>query len=479
MPENVPRPSPHRLGPLLLTGAVLSIPVVCAAALMAMVGTVTAQVAAGFVLLSMAGIAWIAWLHVTDMRLVERYLRDLIRQADYQDRQGDAGEVPAPAPWGLVRIAGLCRQLAGVYRRQVQGAAGERDELLDLAQTIADPLILIGADRRVRLENRAARHYFEFSLIQHDLADGLRNPDVLAATDAVLAGGAAQTIVLDTAGAADPVYEVRIAPFPPSRMAKARGALLSLHDITAIMRSERMRADFVANASHEMRNPLSILSGCIETLQGAAKGDAVASERFLTMMAAQAERMSRLTNDLLSLSLIEMDELVPPSGEVALRRVILMVADALKIKAKDRGVTLKVDCPDLPTLIGDSDQIEQVLTNLIDNGIKYGAENSEVTVIVRLKDRDEQIKGRVVCISVQDRGEGIARAHLPRLTERFYRVDAARSRALGGTGLGLAIVKHIVARHQGRLAVHSSQDGDPGETGSTFSAILPVDMREI
>lgn len=486
MPDNSPRRFPSNLGALAWATIIFSLPVFVTAGLFVLMEQADVMTAAGASAVAIAGLAVVAWLHVTEVRAVDSYLRGLIDQAEspdllhlVADKPGGLKQVPELSNWGLGRVARLGRQLADRYRRRIRSLATERERLQAVAETIADPLILIGLDRKVSLENRAARQRFGHTLMERDLADGMRDPDVLAAADSVLAGGEAQTIVLDSVTPAARVYEVRIAPFPREPTAERDGALLSLHDITAIVRSEQMRADFVANASHELRNPLSILSGCIETLQGAAQGDAAASERFLKIMNAQADRMSRLTNDLLSLSLIEIDELTPPSGTVMLERVIGTVVDFLKLKAQDREMTIEVDCPDLPDIVGDPNQIEQVLTNLIDNAIKYGAPKTEVAVSVRLRARDDQIKGPVVDISVTDQGEGIAREHLPRLTERFYRVDTARSRAMGGTGLGLAIVKHIVARHHGRLAVRSVQQGEIGERGSTFTAILPIDLREI
>ena len=484
MPDAPARQLPPKWGAVFRTAGILAVPVLLAAGLLVWTGRADFLVAAALSGLAIVGLAVLAWLHVSDLRAVEVHLRALLEEAERGDSAaaGDSGEPADPPPettsFVLGRVAGLGRQLATLYRRRSADLETARDELRAVAETIVDPLILVGRDRRVRLENRAARQRFGHALLERDLADGLRDPEVLAAADAVLAGGDAQTIVLHSLGSTDRVYEVRIAPFPRGKTAERLGALLSLHDITAAIRTEQMRADFVANASHELRNPISILSGCIETLQGAAKGDEAAGERFLKMMEAQTARMSRLTDDLLSLSQVEINELTPPGGSVDLRRVIGTVTDALRIKAGERSMDIVVDCPELPPIVGDSNQIEQVLINLIDNAIKYGAENTDCTVSARLRAQDDQIRGPVVDISVSDCGEGIAREHIPRLTERFYRVDKARSRAMGGTGLGLAIVKHIVARHQGRLAVRSSQDGDRTARGSTFTAILPVDLRE-
>jgi two-component system phosphate regulon sensor histidine kinase PhoR len=224
--------------------------------------------------------------------------------------------------------------------------------------------------------------------------------------------------------------------------------------------------DFVANASHELRTPLATLSGFIETLLGPAAEDAPARARFLSIMADEAGRMSRLIDDLLSLSRIEMDKYVRPSATLDLSGVFADVGKTLAMRLEQDQRRLELDVPaGLPPVVGDRDQILQVLHNLISNALKYGQSGTPITV--RAEARDGQVR-----ISVIDRGEGIAAEHLPRLTERFYRVDSQRSRKMGGTGLGLAIVKHIVERHRGRLEIESQ----PGQ-GSVFSFTLPVASR--
>ncbi len=246
-------------------------------------------------------------------------------------------------------------------------------------------------------------------------------------------------------------------------------ALLILDDITGLKRTEQMRADFIANAGHELKTPLAALIGFTETLLGPARDDAAARERFLTIMHEQARRMARLVDDLLSLSRIELNEHVAPTGLVALAPVIEEVARGLELRAAERGIRIVCQlAPDLPEVQGDRDELVQVFQNLIDNAIKYARPNSEVTVTGSLG--PGTVSGAAssqVRVAVTDQGEGIAGEHLPRLTERFYRVDTARSRELGGTGLGLAIVKHLVNRHRGRLEI-ASRLGH----GSTFTVSL-------
>jgi two-component system phosphate regulon sensor histidine kinase PhoR len=234
-----------------------------------------------------------------------------------------------------------------------------------------------------------------------------------------------------------------------------------MHDVTALRRAEQMRADFVANVSHELRTPLTSLVGFIETLRGPAKDDTAAQARFLDLMETQSTRMTRIVNDLLSLSRIEMNEHTPPSDAVDLKQTIATVADLLapQSRARNVGVELALDALILPVM-GQADELAQLFQNLIENAIKYGRDGSNVRVEATIQDDTARI-------SVIDQGEGIAREHISRLTERFYRVDTARSRELGGTGLGLAIVKHIANRHRGELTIQS----EPG-VGSTFTVTL-------
>jgi len=244
--------------------------------------------------------------------------------------------------------------------------------------------------------------------------------------------------------------------------------VLTLHDLTALKRSERMRADFVANASHELRTPLATLIGFIETLRGPAREDDAARERFLSIMGEQAGRMTRLVDDLLSLSRIELNEHLPPKDSVDVGRVLHAVADSLEQRAARRNVRIEVKIAEpLAPVTGDAEELTQVFQNLIDNAIKYGRSGSAVEVEAQAAQK--RVGGvAAVQVAVRDHGEGILKEHLPRLTERFYRVDPARSRELGGTGLGLAIVKHIVSHHRGILEIHS----DLGE-GSVFTVYLP------
>jgi two-component system phosphate regulon sensor histidine kinase PhoR len=242
---------------------------------------------------------------------------------------------------------------------------------------------------------------------------------------------------------------------------------LLLHDLTAIRRSEQMRADFVANASHELRTPLAAVSGFIDTLRGHARNDEAARDQFLDIMSVEAARMRRLIDDLLSLTRIELNEHVPPQGRIALENVVRQAAAALAPLAEADHITVTIRSGgELPPVAGDRDELVQLFQNLIHNAIKYGKEGGYVWVTLGQTGSGDESQ---VFASVRDDGDGIPPSAIPRLTERFYRVDVKRSREKGGTGLGLAIVKHIVSRHHGRLAIESP----PGE-GATFTVFLPA-----
>ncbi|AXK82983.1 two-component sensor histidine kinase [Pseudolabrys taiwanensis] len=248
--------------------------------------------------------------------------------------------------------------------------------------------------------------------------------------------------------------------------------LLTFNDLTPLRRVEEMRADFVANASHELRTPLAALLGFIETLQGPARSDAVAREKFLGIMQAQATRMARLIDDLLSLSRIELNAHLQPSTPVDLAVIVRQVVDGLQTLARDREVEIKVATPEAPVIVlGDRDELIRALENLVENALKYGAAGKRVDIT--LAPGQTRAGAPEARLSVRDYGPGIAPEHLPRLTERFYRVDVADSRQQGGTGLGLALVKHVLNRHGGRLSIESTLG-----QGASFTMHLPLRTAE-
>jgi two-component system phosphate regulon sensor histidine kinase PhoR len=236
-----------------------------------------------------------------------------------------------------------------------------------------------------------------------------------------------------------------------------------LHDITALRQLEQVRTEFVANVSHELRTPLTAIQGYLETLLGGAMDDPAHARRFLEVVFRHTERLGRLLNDLTDLSNIELGRVSLHMGPVSLPEVVESALDIIRAKADAGGVRLETRLPaDLPAVEADRDRLAQILINLVDNAVKYTPENGWVTVRARALD-----DGRVE-LMIRDTGVGIPRADLPRITERFYRVDKARSRELGGTGLGLAIVKHLVLAHGGELQIESER-----EEGTTVRVALP------
>ncbi|HYD30490.1 MAG TPA: ATP-binding protein [Azospirillaceae bacterium] len=406
-----------------------------------------------------------------DWRMVESYLQ----------RLGVADDETVPVPGqGSEAARETMLVVARLHRRwrlRRERVAARLDATESLLEALHDPLILVDAERQVLRANQAARNLFGEKVTGRDLAAVVRNPQVLGAVEAVLGGTASRLVEFTQPVPVERVFQARVKPL--------RGAvMLTLHDITAIKRSDQTRVDFIANASHELRTPLSTLLGFIETLRGPARDDPEAHDRFLTIMHDQASRMSRLVRDLLSLSRIEQDEHMPPTDAVDVAQVVGDVAAALELQARARKIRLRLEIGDnLPPVVGDEDQIAQVVQNLLSNAIKYTREGTDVTVSAVLTDGATvggggtspgarwggRQTGRMIAVAVIDHGDGIDRAHLPRLTERFYRADAARSKALGGTGLGLAIVKHIVNRHRGRLTIESEVG-----RGSTFTVYLPA-----
>ena len=428
----------------------------------------TGELAGHAALLAMAGIA------IVTAFLVQRYLASLATFARFVGELNDEREPVMPrlsfAP-ATEELASAAATLSTGWRRQ----RASMDSLAASAQAIVDglpdPLIALDRQRRIVRTNLAAALLLGNIGPERDVSTVLRQPQLLAAIDALLETGAdgnfarpdqdAVELVLAGPPELDMVAHLRRLP-----RAAADGslALIVLHDTTALRRAERMRADFVANASHELKTPIAGLAGFIETLRGPARDDAAARERFLGIMGEQADRMRRLVDDLLMLSRIEQHEHARPDAAVDLGRVLRSVLDLLQLKAASRNVRLELDFdPGLPRAVGDSDELTIVFQNLVDNAIKYARPATAVKVAAK-----PASPGRIA-VAVRDEGDGIPAVHLPRLTERFYRVDTARSRQLGGTGLGLAIVKHVVNRHRGRLDIQST----PGR-GSTFTVTLPA-----
>ncbi|WP_341989120.1 ATP-binding protein [Azorhizobium sp. AG788] len=353
-----------------------------------------------------------------------------------------------------------------------------------LVAALPEPALLLSPDGEILVANERVGLAIGAARVGDPLSFLVRVPEVLAAVRAAAQDGFPRRVEFAERVPLDRWLEAHVVPLhlysAKGRDSGVRGAadaaaripapdavLLTFRDLTQQRRVEQMRADFVANASHELRTPLASLSGFIETLLGPARNDAPARERFLTIMGAQARRMSRLIDDLLSLSRIELNAHVRPDTPVDLGGILSHVCDTLTPLANDRGVVIELTRETRPLVIrGDRDELIRLFENLVENALKYGVTGKRVAVDLAC---EAGPAGPVAVISIRDFGPGIAPEHLPRLTERFYRVDVAASRDHGGTGLGLAIVKHIVARHRGRLGVEST----PGE-GAKFTVRLDV-----
>jgi two-component system, OmpR family, phosphate regulon sensor histidine kinase PhoR len=333
---------------------------------------------------------------------------------------------------------------------------------------LPDPVIALDRNGRVFALNESARALAPALRQGEPVSLALRMPELIEAVGSAYASGDEQRVEYSERVPLDRWFELIVKPV--KRMANDGPpdlVLMTFHDLTPLRRVEEMRADFVANASHELRTPLAALSGFIETLQGSARDDPKARDRFLAIMQEQARRMARLIDDLLSLSRIELNAYRRPDTPIDLVPIVRQVVDGLETLARDRGVAVHVEAEDMPPVLGDRDELVRIFENLVENALKYGAAGKRVDITLS---RGQSAEGVAeVRVAVRDYGPGIAPEHLPRLTERFYRVDVRESRAQGGTGLGLALVKHILNRHRGRLSIESKLGA-----GATFTIYLPT-----
>ena len=376
-------------------------------------------------------------------------------------------------------IAFICITFAALVPWRLHDAETSREEVLGVNPVEApavraiiagmpDPAVLLDRAGRV-LHFNAAAGQLAPALRRNELAQfALRSPEIVTALrEAIATTEPRRATYLDHVPV-DRWMELTINPVqvPTHFGGTDTCMLMTFHDQTPLRRVEEMRADFVANASHELRTPLAALSGFIETLQGPAREDSKARERFLGIMHIQAKRMARLIDDLLSLSRVELTAHVRPDVQLDILPIIRQVGDGLEPLAAERHVRIEMDLPDEPMVIaGDREELLRLFENLIENALKYGASGGRVLVSLTTSSVDSAPEVRV---AVRDFGPGIAPEHLPRLTERFYRVDVGDSRAQGGTGLGLSLVKHILNRHRGRLLIESVP-----KNGATFTAAFP------
>lgn len=435
----------------------------------------------------------------------------------------------SPITFGAILAFGFPTLLDNISRlnrtwdKRLSKLQQEWSQLQKAIAYLPQPVIILDQASQIMMVNEpalslASQKISVPDLINHDVARIIRDPKILDTIKKMIDGtqdSADQELTVT--GATTQTFSLQIRRVPPPteyapETSKVPTILIMWQDLSLSRQIEQTRVDFVANVSHELRTPLASLSGFIETLQGPAKGDVDASERFLMIMAEQTARMTRLVSDLLSLSRIELNEATPPTEVISIYNILIKVLNVLRITADKQNVTLNLYGPAThhvtftdrqPTalsdllvstdkdsaqitelsnadlsqdlfwkVLGDPDELSQVFQNLIENAIKYGQSGEQVDIFVDCVSETAfaaRNDAPFLAISIRDYGEGIADHHIPRLTERFYRADPARSRALGGTGLGLAIVKHILNRHKAHLSI-DSKIGD----GSTFAVNLPL-----
>lgn len=334
---------------------------------------------------------------------------------------------------------------------------------------LPDPVFLVDQAQIIVDCNRSARQLLGENALGARLDEFLNSSDVLQAIGDSLSGtpGTRSEVFLPYPIARN--FEFSVWRLPNLKSPGPAWAMVVLHDVTAAKKADQMRADFVANVSHELRSPLSALLGFIETLRSTARDDPAATDRFLGIMESEAQRMTRLINDLLTLSKLETEEHIRPEKTIELPPVLNQVAATLGVRAKERGMKIDINLPEqLPAIAGNPDQLTQVFQNLVSNAVKYGSMDTQIRIDVGGSVPIPGTEQQGVAVSVINLGEGVPQEDISRLTERFYRVDKGRSRSMGGTGLGLAIVKHIVARHRGYMEIESELGGE-----TTFTVYLP------
>ncbi|MCW5771267.1 MAG: PAS domain-containing protein [Rhodospirillaceae bacterium] len=454
------------------TAAIVAAPAAAVLVVLAALGKIEWHWAAGGIVAVVAGCVGVVRLGLADLEAARRFIVAL-RPGAEAPRRGSAHW--APAARLAAAAAETARAIDEAHRRLERRSAAAEAVLEDLPEAV----LRIDRNRTVLDANPAAEALIGQVPLGQDLTGLLRDPLFTGAVERALRQGGIQDAAFTLHGETERSIRAiirRVGEAGPGEPA----ALVVLHDDTARRRLDQMRADFVANVSHELKTPLASLIGFIETLRGPAAEDGEARERFLEIMQEQAARMRRLVDDIMSLSRIELEEHAAPTARVSLLPLLQSLMESLQVQAFKRRIAFRLDrasANDDPLdVVGERDQLFQVFQNLLDNAIKYGREGSAIVIAVARRGAEalgregrEKRPAGVVEVSVIDQGEGIPPEHLARLTERFYRVDRGRSRQLGGTGLGLAIVKHILNRHGGRLTIESKLG-----QGSRFAVLLPA-----
>jgi two-component system phosphate regulon sensor histidine kinase PhoR len=397
----------------------------------------------------------------------------LIRAASAMAEGDRAVRAELQASHPLAPLAHLLNRIADEHQRSHDALRAERDRLSSILDGMGEGVLLTDADERIVLANRAFR---SMALVGDDaigkpVIEAVRSAALKEALDAASEQNEAVVREIELGRVLPRKLLVRVSPMPfapaGERQTESGGLIAVFHDVTDLRRLETIRTDFVANVSHELRTPVTAISTAAETLLGGALGDPEAATDFVQVIDRNATRLRHLVDDLLDLSRLESKGFKLAVSDLEVHPILVHVASLLKEPAARRKISIAVEGSDAPGLRARIDRraLEQVLSNLLDNAIKYAGEGARVT----LRARSE---GPSVVITVADDGVGISPAHLGRLFERFYRVDTGRSRELGGTGLGLSIVKHLVERMSGAIEVES----EPGK-GSCFTICLPASSR--
>ena len=360
------------------------------------------------------------------------------------------------------------------------------DMLKAVLNGLTSAVFIVDKERQVILMNDVARDTFGDGFEEMNFVQIVRHPDCIKAIDKVLRGKKKSSTIITLQNPVRTTYQVKVTGLEDdldngeeteafAGSSPVPRAVISFDNISPMREAEQMRSEFVANVSHELRSPLTVLNGFIETLKGSAKDDEEARSRFLGIMETEALRMSRLIEDLLSLSKVEVNEHVRPEGKVDISSIIQQIITVLSPQAKKQHLQIQLNIPEqaIKPVQGDEDQLSQVFLNLIENAMKYGQPDTEIIITINQIEPVPGVRGDALAIAIKDHGAGIPPEHIPRLTERFYRIDNSRSREIGGTGLGLAIVKHILARHRGKLSVKSELG-----KGSEFTVYLPISSTD-
>jgi two-component system, OmpR family, phosphate regulon sensor histidine kinase PhoR len=405
------------------------------------------------------------------------FLKNMVALTDYVKALADDRKAIPPDLSVINMMFAISDALANLQalwerkKQEMQTIITEREILVD---TLPDILIMIDNNKKVLRTNRAARAIFGQNLSKHHLSTIIPNTTLLDAVDGVLEDLRGREIEFRLEEPVIRDFLAIIERFPISSKGGI-SVVITMNDITELKSVEQMRADFVANASHEIRTPLASISGMIETIRGPARDDDPAIDEFLGIMAEQAERMRQLINDLLSLSKIEMNAHSIPTDPVDLAKVIRAETRYFELPSREKSMNIILDLhDDMPMVKGDRNELAQIVHNLIGNALKYGNAGTEILVVAKVtndlpSDQNMRNLNQAVMFSVRDQSEGIPKEHLVRLTERFYRVDSARTRQVGGTGLGLAIVKGILTRHRGAITITSMLG-----QGSNFTVFFPL-----